>query len=154
LSGKTCRPEKGCRTGSLRERLTAWRTAHSIPPGEAERIPALVNLAVSECLRRTRALVELPEGIDVDCALTPGPFRGLHYWGGLRGTVFLDPALPFTTADLLYVVAHEAFPGHIAEFLLKERHLADRPELAVRFKPAPEYAVSYTKKPQPTKIQG
>jgi hypothetical protein len=100
-----------------------------------------VDLAVDECLRRTRALVELPEHIDVDCVFAPGPFRGLHR-GGARGTVLVDPSLPFNTADLIYVAAHEAFPGHIAEFLLKERHLADRTELAVRFLPAPAYVLS------------
>jgi hypothetical protein len=49
---------------------------------------------------------------------------------------------PFIGADLLYVVAHEGFPGHIAESLLKDIHLADRPEHRIRFMISPPFVVS------------
>ena len=124
--------------GSLRARLQKWRAAHLVPPARARN---LIETAVREALERTRALVPLPGDVRVDCAYAPGPFRGLHR-GGSRGTVFLDRDAPFNAADLLYVVTHEAFPGHIAEFLLKDRLMPERTELKVRFLPAPAYVIS------------
>ncbi|MFJ9553484.1 hypothetical protein ACIRPH_06690 [Nocardiopsis sp. NPDC101807] len=127
--------------GTLRERLVGWRAAHSIVPARSPHFSAMVRAAITESIERTRALVELPPQVRVDCELAPGPFRGLHR-GGSRGTVLVDGDLPFNTADLLYVVTHEAFPGHIAEFMLKEALLSDHPELGVRFMPAPSYVLS------------
>jgi hypothetical protein len=54
----------------------------------------------------------------------------------------VSDAQPFNGADLLYVVAHEGFPGHIAESLLKDVHLADRPEHRIRFMISPPFVVS------------
>lgn len=57
------------------------------------------------------------------CRLVSGAhFRAAgEYEGGLRSTLHINSDLPFNLADLLYVVAHEGHPGHIAESLLKER---------------------------------
>ncbi|GAB3484572.1 hypothetical protein GCM10027440_27420 [Nocardiopsis coralliicola] len=128
-------------SGTLRQRWDRWRSEHSIRPGSPERVEPLIAAAVDAALERTRALVDLPADVAVDCEAAPGPFRGLHR-GGSRGTVFYDPSLPFITADLLYTAAHEAFPGHIAEYMLKERTLADRPEAHARFMPSPCFTLS------------
>ncbi|WP_326797427.1 hypothetical protein OG946_20070 [Streptomyces sp. NBC_01808] len=124
--------------GPLAERLYAWQRAHTVP---ADRLPELARCAIAETVARTRTLVDLPDGIDVDVRLDPGPHRG-HYAGGNRGTIYVNDSLPFNGADLLYVVAHEGFPGHIAESLLKATHLADRPEHAIRFMISPPFVVS------------
>jgi hypothetical protein len=124
--------------GSPAERLHAWQQAHAVP---ADRLPELVRRAITETVARTRAIVELPAEVDVDVRLDPGPHRG-HYAGGNRGTLHVNDAQPFNGADLLYVVAHEGFPGHIAESLLKGIHLADRPEHRIRFMISPPFVVS------------
>jgi hypothetical protein len=54
----------------------------------------------------------------------------------------VSEAQPFNGADLLYVVAHEGFPGHIAESMLKDIHLADRPEHRIRFMISPPFVLS------------
>lgn len=124
--------------GSPAERLHAWQQAHTVP---ADRLPDLVRRAITETVARTRAIVELPAEVEIDVRLTPGPHRG-HYAGGNRGTLHVSDAQPFNGADLLYVVAHEGFPGHIAESLLKATHLADRPEHRIRFMISPPFVVS------------
>ncbi|MFI6865497.1 hypothetical protein [Nocardia sp. NPDC050406] len=127
--------------GTLAQRLSAWRTAHSLPTGRPERLTELIQRALTETRRRTETLLGRSDELDVTVEFAPGPFRGL-YRGGASGTVFVDPALPFNLADLFYVVAHEAIPGHIYEFLLKQRIQGHRPDIRVRFMPAPAYVIS------------
>lgn len=127
--------------GSLSQRMHSWRANHSLPPGRTARLSELVQRAVAETITRTTTLFPLPENIEVTCEFASGPFRGL-YRGDTRGTLFIDPQLPFNLADLFYVVAHEAFPGHICEFMIKQLHLADRPDIQTRFMPSPAYLVS------------
>jgi hypothetical protein len=124
--------------GSPAERLHAWQQAQPVP---ADRLPELAERAIAETVARTRSIVELPDEVHVDIRLDPGPHRG-HYAGNGAGTMYLSNAQPFNGADLLYVVAHEGFPGHIAESLLKDVHLADRPEHRIRFMISPPFVVS------------
>ncbi|MGW0247247.1 hypothetical protein ACWDYH_11475 [Nocardia goodfellowii] len=126
---------------TLAQRLSTWRTAHSLPPGRPDRLSELIHLAMAETRRRSEALLPLPDGIDVTVDFAPGAFRGLHR-GGTEGTVYVDPNLPFNLADLCYVVAHESIPGHICEFMLKEMHQGHRPDIQVRFMPSPAYVIS------------
>lgn len=127
--------------GSLLDRVNAWTAAHSIPAKDSHRVAELVERACRETQWRTRRLIDLPDGIEVDCQFLSGPFRGLHH-GGTKGTIYVDGGQSFNVADLFYVVAHEGFPGHIAEFMLREAHLSQRPEAHVRMMPAPAFVIS------------
>lgn len=133
--------------GSLTERLRDWRAAHALPLERLDQLPDLVAVAVAECRARTRErIVPLPDGERVGCELVPNVgFVGVGaHHGGLDSTILLNGDHPFNLADLLYVVAHEGHPGHIAEMVLKEIHLSDRgrPEQKVRFAPAPPFVLS------------
>jgi hypothetical protein len=124
--------------GSLADRLHAWQAAHTLDP--VERLPSLVAKAVAECRRRTNEIVPLPPGEVVDCHLV----RDTHfhaagdYQGGLRSAIHINTSIPFNLADLLYVVAHEGHPGHIAESMLKETRADQR----VRFMLSPSFLLS------------
>ncbi|MEU6412469.1 hypothetical protein [Microbispora sp. NPDC046933] len=134
-------------SGSLAERLRAWQAAHTLPVERLDRLPALVERAVAETRRRTHALVPLPDGEVVECRLQRGAhyLAAGHYAGGLRSTIFINADLPFNLADLLYVVAHEGHPGHIAESMLKELVLIEeqgRLDQQVRFMLGPSFVIS------------
>ena len=133
--------------GDVRERLHVWRARHELPRGKARLLPSLVERAVLEARRRTDALVALPEGEEVSFgALTGQPFLALaEYRGDLRSRVLVNTDRPFNLAELLYVACHEGYPGHLAEIVLKERHLADAKGYAeelVSFLPTPRFVVS------------
>ncbi|WP_243719237.1 hypothetical protein [Actinomadura sp. KC06] len=128
--------------GSLAEQTAAWRAAHRLE--SFERLPALVAAAVRETRARTAEIVPLPENEAVGCRLVSGvPFHlaGSHE-GGPDSTIHINRDLPFNLADLLYVIAHEGHPGHIAESVLKEIHLAGRLEQRVRFLLSPQGVIS------------
>ncbi|WP_063784263.1 hypothetical protein, partial [Streptomyces sp. SBT349] len=127
--------------GSLGARLDAWKAAHALRPGHRDRLPDLVARAVAETRARTGAgIVPLPPDEEVSCVVVPEAhfLAAGHYEGGGRSVIYVNGGLPFTVADLLYVVAHEGHPGHIAESLLKE----GRADCRVRFMLSPSFVVS------------
>ncbi|MFC7330936.1 hypothetical protein [Marinactinospora rubrisoli] len=133
--------------GSLAARLRAWQDRHRLPSAEMGRLPELVGRAVAETRARTGALVALPPDEVVDCRVVPQAhyLAAGHHHGGRRSTIFINGGLPFNLADLLYVVAHEGHPGHIAESVLKEIHLLDaqgRTDHWVRFMLSPSFVLS------------
>ncbi len=134
-------------SGSLADRLHAWQAAHALAPEQMHRLPGLVDRAVVETRARTNAIVPLPPDEVVDCQLMPKAhfLAAGHHHGGLRSAIYINSSLPFNLADLLYVVAHEGHPGHIAESLLKEIHLINeqgRLDQQVRFMLSPSFVIS------------
>ena len=116
----------------LHERFNAWRESQYVP---AELIgPGLETLA-AELRERTAALVELPDGDQVDFVLvTDKPWSGFcEYLGNLRTQVSINVDLPIPSSQLFELVTHEVYPGHHTEHLCKEPLLAEqgRSELAV-----------------------
>lgn len=124
--------------GTLTDRLLAWRQAHTIP---AEAVPEFARQAIEATIDRTRGIVSLPENLRIEVELDPGAHRG-HYGGDATGTIHLNNSQPFNGADLLSIVAHEGFPGHIAESLLKDVLSRAEPEHAIRFLLSPPFVVS------------
>lgn len=134
-------------SGTLADRLHAWQAYHALPTDRLERLPELVSRAVTETRTRTNRIVPLPPDEVVDCQVVPSThfLAAGHHHGGLRSTIYINGSAPFNLADLLYVVAHEGHPGHIAESVLKEIHLVDqrgRTEQLVRFMISPSFVVS------------
>lgn len=133
--------------GSLADRLHTWQAAHTLPAERVKRrLPAIVAKAVAETRARTSAIIPLPSDEAVDCKLV----AGTHFWGAgayegeLKSTIHINTDIPFNLADLLYLVAHEGHPGHIAETMLKEIHLVNqqgRLDQQVRFMLSPSFAL-------------
>ncbi|HZQ63808.1 MAG TPA: hypothetical protein VFA66_01105 [Gaiellaceae bacterium] len=108
--------------GSLAERYAEWRRSLAVP---RDRIAPVLR-DVTEVLReRTRALVELPEGEDLEIGpVEDEPWWAFnHYRGGLRSRVEVNVDLPASAGDLVEIAAHEAYPGHHTERAVKEQRL-------------------------------
>ncbi len=112
-------------SGSLCERVDAWRTAHHIPP---DRLHAVVHALADDFRDRTRAAFGLPEGEHVEFELVSDqPWSGFNYYeGGLRSRVAINTDLPVASTAVGHLVAHEAYPGHHTEHCRKEVGLVRR----------------------------
>ncbi len=110
--------------GALYDRYQAWLETQVVP---GELIRPAIDLLKSELRERTRALVELPEGEDVESELvTNEPWAGFNYYlGGLRSRSVLNTDLPTRSYLLSDLVAHEMYPGHHTEHACKEALLVD-----------------------------
>ena len=108
--------------GSLRDRYAAWIDAQLVPPERlteaAERVAGLLRDA-------TRELVDLPveEGFDLELAEDVPWLAFNFYLGGFRSRVALNRGRPIWAPWLVDVVAHELYPGHHTERVVKERLL-------------------------------
>lgn len=133
--------------GTLAERVAQWRTHYTLPQEQRHLLPAFIQKAVREAYQRTTAIIPLPENTEVEMEPIYGyPVRALaHYLGNQRARILINPDYPFNLADLLYVVCHEAYPGHLAELMLKEQALLQEKgygEQAVSFLITPPFVLS------------
>ncbi|MFC4456681.1 hypothetical protein [Deinococcus sonorensis] len=112
-------------TGDVMGRLHRWRAHHTLPEGRRQLLRPVMQRALDESRRRTRRMVPLPSDEEVGIAtLQDQPFRAVAaYHGNYRSQILINETLPFNLAELLYVVCHEGYPGHLAELVLKEQHL-------------------------------
>jgi hypothetical protein len=125
--------------GSLSERMKAQREATRVPP---DRILEVV-VASSERLRGvTRRDFDLPEGEEIAWEATRDQPWGAEarFEGGGRTRIKVNLDLPLPVSAAAYLAAHEAYPGHHAEHVTKERTLvqAGVGEAAMRTMNTPE----------------
>ncbi len=111
--------------GPLRDRLQAHRNRFIVP---VERVLPLVQTAAAELRRRTRELVELPEGEEVEVTLVHGQPWSAYNWymGHSRSRIEINTDLPIRAYSLLEMFSHEAYPGHHTEATMKERLLYEQ----------------------------
>lgn len=117
--------------GPLHERYAAFRARHAIAP--ARLLPAL-QAALDICRRRVLPHVPLPESENVQLETTTG--LGLAgraiYQGDFRSRVLADTSGPLDLARLVWLVAHETYPGHHVQHVLADRDVVPaQPERAL-----------------------
>jgi len=108
--------------GDMAARLDAWRQRFEIP---AERGLALLELACAETRRRTTAFIDLPGDESVEVRLTGNQPWSAYNWylGHGRTLIEFNTDLPLNATALLATFAHEGYPGHHTEAILKEQIL-------------------------------
>lgn len=106
----------------LGTRLQAWRQSFDIDTASA--LP-LLELTRIETRRRTEAIVALPANESVEIALVNNQPWGAYNWylGNGRSLIEFNTDIPLQAPGLLGTFAHEGYPGHHTEHLLKERSL-------------------------------
>jgi hypothetical protein len=108
--------------GPLAERLRAFPRGFRIPPA---RLAAAVKLCLAELRERARDLVRLPPRERVRVSLVRGRPWGAYCWylGGFASRIEINRDFRFHPANLLHVLAHEAYPGHHAYNALRDWRL-------------------------------
>jgi hypothetical protein len=108
--------------GTLAERMLARRKRLEIP---AERLVPLLELARHATRKRTLKFVDLvpDEGFKIEL-VSDKPWGGYNwYFGNGQSRVDINTDQPMTANYLLNMLAHEAYPGHHTELILKEKEL-------------------------------
>jgi hypothetical protein len=115
-------------TGDVFARLQTWRAHHTLPSDKRHLLVTLIERALLESRRRTNRMVSLPKDEEVTIEdLQDQPFRAVaDYLGNYRSKILINQTVPFNLAELLYIVCHEGYPGHLAELVLKEDQLIRR----------------------------
>lgn len=109
---------------SLAERYTEFRHRHALPPTVVHRA---FDAAIEECRRRVAAQLALPPGEALSVAVGTGArleARAL-YQGGYRSRILIASAGPLDLAHVVWLAAHETYPGHHMQYVLAQRDLID-----------------------------
>ncbi|GAS97392.1 CalR9 protein [Mycolicibacterium canariasense] len=111
-------------TGSLAERMQAYRSAEEIPP---QRLEEAIHAFSSALRDRVRATFPLPERETITYeVVTDKPWSGFNYYlGDYKSTVAVNADLKQQMSNLPRLVAHESYPGHHTEHCRKEAGLVD-----------------------------
>ncbi|MEA2631124.1 MAG: hypothetical protein QOE66_1343 [Chloroflexota bacterium] len=129
---------------SLADRLEAWDARFEVPP---HRLPGVLDWLVSRFRATAAADFGLPDGEDLRVSLVSRQPWSAYNWfdGGRHSRVDINTDLPVPIADLIGLVAHEAYPGHHVEHAWKEADLVDergRLEASILLINTPECLIS------------
>ncbi len=107
---------------SLPGRIEAWRKTFEI---ETDKALSLLDLARAETRRRTLAIVDLPDDESVEVSLVKGQPWSAYNWylGNGRSLIEFNTDMPLQATSLISTFAHEGYPGHHTEHMLKEKAL-------------------------------
>lgn len=108
--------------GTIAERMQRRHKKLEIPP---DLLPPLLELARTETHRRTVTMFDLPpgEGFDIEL-VSDKPWGGYNwYLGNGQSRIEINTDIRMTATHLLNMLAHEAYPGHHTELILKEKLL-------------------------------
>jgi hypothetical protein len=108
--------------GLLHERYETYRRDGAVAPERM--VPALRTL-IEVLRRRMAALVALPNGEELVVEeVHDEPWWAFNYYqGDLQSRVVINSDQQTTAADLVTLAAHEAYPGHHTERVVKEQLL-------------------------------
>jgi hypothetical protein len=107
---------------SLNDRLQAFRKMFEISPADA--MP-LLEIARKETRRRTAMLIDLPLDESIQLELVSNQPWSAYNWymGEGHSLIEFNTDIPLNTLHLLGTFAHEGYPGHHTEAILKEKGL-------------------------------
>ena len=108
--------------GDIRDRLETLRDKFTIPPENVLRVCQHIN---NELRQRSKAKFALPETESFDIQLVNNkPWSGYNwYLGHYKSRVDINTDLPVRLSALPHLLAHEGYPGHHTEHVLKDKHL-------------------------------
>jgi hypothetical protein len=109
-------------SGSLLERLESFRERFIVPP---ETLPQVIEYISTELRQRTKKLFTLPDEETFTIELVKDkPWGGYNWYEGrYRSRIDINMDLPKHLYGLPHLLAHEGYPGHHTEHVLKEQHL-------------------------------
>lgn len=109
-------------TGSIADRLDARRKQYEV---DHEKALALIDLARAETRRRTLALMDLVEGESLEVTLVSDKPWSAYNWykGNYHSLIEFNTDIPLNALGLLGTFAHEGYPGHHTEGILKDKLL-------------------------------
>lgn len=111
-------------SGSIYERLERFRQRFVVP---VETLPNVIEHVSSELRSRTKKLFGLPDNETFKIELVNNkPWGGYNWYeGNYHSRIDINMDLPKHLHGLPHLLAHEGYPGHHTEHVLKEQYLCN-----------------------------
>lgn len=123
--------------GSLASRVEAFRSRYAVPE---DRVRPVMDAAIAECRKRTRARINLPADESFGMELVKGKSWGAYnyYQGGNHSKIEINTDMPMSIGNALILACHEGYPGHHVQGIYNERNF--RTKGWAEYSVAPLYA--------------
>jgi len=123
--------------GPLNERVEAFRNRYTIP---SDRLSAVMDAAIAECRRRTRAHVQLPDNERFSMEFVTRQSWSAYNWykGDNQSLIQVNTDLPIAIDRAVALGCHEGYPGHHVQGIYNEAQYRRRGW--IEFSVAPLYA--------------
>ena len=111
--------------GTLFDRANDRRKHYEL---NVDQVLPLLELARQETRQRTLQIVNLIDGEELEIQLTNNqPWSAYNWYKGKgRSLIEFNRDIPISALSLISTFAHEGYPGHHTEHILKEEHLLRR----------------------------
>jgi hypothetical protein len=111
--------------GPLSQRVETFRNRFAVPN---DKVAAVMQAAIEECRRRTRAHIELlaADAFSLELLRNTGWSGNNVYHGGARGTIQFNMDFPMLMDRVVELACHESYPGHHTHVSLLDERLARR----------------------------
>lgn len=123
--------------GPLAARVEAFRSRYAVPE---DRVRPVMDAAIAECRKRTRAHINLPADESFGMELVKGKSWGAYnyYQGGNHSKIEINTDMPMSIGNALILACHEGYPGHHVQGIYNERNF--RTKGWAEYSVAPLYA--------------
>lgn len=128
-------------SGHLDERLNAFRSRFVVP---ADKVKDLLTFVLERLAIPVRQRYALPSEESFGIELVNGRPWGAYNWylGNYRSRIDLNTDLPTYLHKIPDTMAHEGYPGHHTERVLKEQYLSQYLESKIMLLNSPEAVIS------------
>ncbi len=108
--------------GSLGQRVNGFMGQMMIPP---DKLNAVVEAAIAESRKRTKAHIQLPENEQFEIEYVTGKSWGAYNWfkGNAKSLIQFNTDLPVPVGNAVGLACHEGYPGHHVYSTLMEQKL-------------------------------
>jgi len=108
--------------GELTDRFAKFKNDFIVPK---DKIELVFDAAFSECRKRSRKHLDLPdiENITVEYVTNKSWSAEARYQGSYSSKIRINIDVPIYIDWVLYLMVHEAYPGHHVNYTLLEKHL-------------------------------
>lgn len=109
-------------SGDVNVRLKAYRDHYQIP---FDKLDKVIKVTLAEVRKRTGEFVDLVEGESFSYELVSDVHWGAYNWylGNAKSLIQFNTDIPINALGMLNLCAHEGYPGHHTEGMIKEKHL-------------------------------
>lgn len=109
-------------TGTIPERLQAYLRHYEM---DSSQLDKTIELALPETRKRTAEFIDLVDGEGFEYSLVKDQVWGAYNWyqGNGQSLIEFNTDVPVNALRILDLCAHEGYPGHHTENMLKEKYL-------------------------------
>lgn len=111
-------------SGDLNQRYNEWLQRNTYFFDDNQKMLSLINELIKVVRDYSKNIVNIPnDDVIVELVSNKNYGASTRYIGNLKSKLKINKDIPFNFFQAIPLIAHELYPGHHTEFLMKEKYL-------------------------------